>query len=142
MGSTTDVPKLIEDLNRTLPFLARDALAASVAAGTLPGPEGIALAGRLREIAAADTHELEGIAARVASLGGSPVITLERMEAPKTWRAAVRWLVKMQRQTLDALVEAIPADADDQEGEATEHLLEHVIARKRDGLEILERAIR
>ena len=39
-------------------------------------------------------------------------------------------------------MEAIPAKADDVEGEATEHLLEHMVAHKRDAVEIFERALR
>jgi hypothetical protein len=48
----------------------------------------------------------------------------------------------MHREALDAVVDAIPAGADDAEGEATEHLLEHIVARKRDVIELLERAQR
>ena len=142
MGTKTDAPKLINDLNRALPLLARDAAAAAMAAGTMPGPEGIALSARLREIAADEIQDVEHVAARITSLGGSGTLAVDALQAPKTWAAAVRWLVKMQRETLDAVVAAIPADADDVEGEATEHLLEHVISRKRDALEILERALR
>jgi len=142
MGTKTDAPKLIDDLNRALPLLARDAAAAAMAAGTLPGPEGLALSARLREMAADEIRDVESVAARITSLGGSGTLAVEALQAPKTWTAAVRWLVKMQRETLDAVVAAIPADADDVEGEATEHLLEHVISRKRDAVEILERALR
>jgi hypothetical protein len=42
---------------------------------------------------------------------------------PREWRDGVGWLVEMQRDAADAVVAAIPADADDTEGEATEHLL-------------------
>ena len=142
MGTRTDKVTLIADLNRALPLLARDAAAAAITAGTLPGPEGIALGPRLRELAADEVSDIEAVAARIASLGGSATVVIKALEAPKTWTAAVKWLVKMQRETLDVLVKAIPADADDVEGEATEHLLEHLIARKRDAVEILERALR
>lgn len=142
MGTKTDPAKLIRDLNRALPLLARDATATAMAAGTLPGPQGIAIAIRLREIATDEIRDVESVAARIASLGGSATLAVEVLEAPKTWAAAVKWLMKMQRETLDAFVEAIPADADDAEGEASEHLLEHIVSRKRDAVEILERALR
>ncbi|MBA2633601.1 MAG: hypothetical protein H0U86_11485 [Chloroflexi bacterium] len=140
MGTKTDASKLIRDLGRVLPLLARDAMAAAMAAGTLPGPEGVAMAPQLRAVAAEETRDVESVAARIASLGGSPSLGLEALEAPRTRRASLKWLAKMQRESIDALVEAIPADADDAEGEATEHLLEHLISRKRDTVEILERA--
>lgn len=60
----------------------------------------------------------------------------------QTNRCAIRTLAGYQREALDAFVAAILADADDAEGEATEHLIEHVINRKRDVLEMLERALR
>ena len=72
---------------------------------------------------------------------GEPTDSAE-VSLPKTLKPALRALREMQQETLDALVDAIPADADDAEGEATEHLLEHIIARKRDDLELLERALR
>jgi len=142
MGTKTDAPTLVEDLNRALPLVARDAMAAAMAAGALPGPEGIAIGARLQAVAEDEIRDVERVAARIASLGGSPALALEALEPPKTWRAAVKWLARMQHESIDALVDAIPADADDSEGEATEHLLEHLVARKREVIQILERALR
>ena len=148
MGSQTDPAELAGDLDRALGLLVRDALAAAVAAGTLPGPEGVALHHELRRIAADELRDVERIAARIASLGGTPSV---RVDAPKgagawrpwkTWKAGVKSVVEMQREALDAVVAAIPADDDDAEGEATEHLLEHIVSRKRDAIELLERALR
>ena len=142
VGTKTNSPDLSRDLGEALPLLARDAMAAALAAGTLPGPEGLAIALRLRAIAADEIRDVESVAARIASLGGSPALSLKRVEAPTKWRGAVEWLLEMQRESIDALVSAIPADADDAEGEASEHLLEHLVARKRDVIEVLERALR
>jgi len=142
MGETTDASTLIGDLNKALPLVARDAIAAAMAAGTIPGPEGIALTMQLRQTAADETHDVERLAARIASLSGRPTVEIGAIKVAGTWRAIVKALVAMQREALDAVVAAIPADADDAEGEATEHLLEHVVARKRDAIELLERALR
>ena len=142
MGEPTDTETLIRDLSKALPLLVRDATAAAVAAGTIPGPEGVALAQRLREIAASELEDLEHLAARIASLGGSPSVTMKKLEPPESAGGTLEWLAAMQREANDAVVGAIPADADDAEGEATEHLLEHIVARKRDVIELLERALR
>ncbi len=142
MGETTDSDALIRALSKVLPLLARDATAAAVAAGTMPGPKGIALASRLRETAASELEDLERLTARIASLGGSPAVTGKKLEPPDTAADMLKWLVTMQREANDAVVSAIPADADDAEGEATEHLLEHIVARKREVIELLERALR
>ena len=142
MGEPTDPRALTVALNRALPLLARDAVALATAAGTLPGAEGIALSERLRAMAAGTLGDVERVAARIATLGGTPSLRFDEPKMPRGWTAAVRRLLADGRETLDALVDAIPADADDAEGEATEHLLEHVIARRRDDLELLERALR
>ena len=141
MGET-DVQATIQALNKALPLQARDAISIAVAAGALPGPAGVALGPSLRSIASDELRDIERVAARVSSLGGTPAASPESVDLPKTWQAAVKQLVTMQQEALEALVSAIPADADDVEGEATEHLLEHVVSRKRNVVELLERALR
>ncbi len=142
MGERTDPEKLTADLMKALQLLARDALASAIAAGVMPGAVGVALASQLREIAAAELEDVERVAARIASLGGSPSVTLKKLDPPQRADASLEWLAALQRECNDAVVAAIPADADDAEGEATEHLLEHIVARKRDVLELLDRALR
>lgn len=142
MGETTDPSSLAAALNRALPLVARDAVALAMVAGTMPGAQGVALSGPLRDMAAANLHDVERLAARTASVGGTPALTMEEPALPKTWAASVKRLLADGQATLAALVDAIPADADDAEGEATEHLLEHMVNRKRSELELLERALR
>ena len=142
MGEPTDVKSTITNLNRALPLQARDAVAIGIAAGALPGPAGVALQPALRAIATEEMRDLERLAGRIAALGGTPDAGTRDAGLPKTWQAALKRLVAMEEETLELLVGAIPADADDVEGEATEHLLEHVVSRKRDVVELLERALR
>jgi bacterioferritin (cytochrome b1) len=142
MGEPTDTDALSADLMKAVQLLARDAVALALAAGIMPGSDGVALAPRLAEIAGAELADVQRVAARIASLGGSPSVTVRKLDPPQAGDATLEWLAAMQREANDAVVEAIPADADDAEGEATEHLLEHIVARKRDVTELLERALR
>ncbi len=142
MGEPTDAKTLTTELLNAVQLLARDAVASAMAAGTMPGTDGLTLAARLGEIAAAELADVERVAARIVSLGGSPSVTVKKLDPPQEAGATLEWLVAMQREANDAVVEAIPADADDSEGEATEHLLEHIVARKRGVIELLERALR
>ena len=142
MGERTNKRQVIAGLNAALPHQYRCAIGFALVAATLPGPEGVALSDRLRTFAADELRDVERIVARVVALGGRPSVAVETLKAPTTWKASLTWLADCQRQAMDTLVEAIPADADDAEGEATEHLLEHVIHRKRNALETLERALR
>jgi hypothetical protein len=142
MGEPTDTEALIADLDKAMQLVVRDAVAAAVAAGAMPGVDGVALAPQLAEIASAELADASRMAARMASLGGSPSVTLKKLAPPAKAQATLTWLADMQREANDAVVNAIPADADDAEGEATEHLLEHIVSRKRDAIELLERAQR
>ena len=142
MGEDINRAEVVRDLNRALPLQYRSALAFAVAAGTLPGPEGVALSGLLRAWATDELLDVGRVAGRISVLGGEPVTTVGSLDAPKTTKAALKALAALQREGIDAFAAAIPAGADDSEGEATEHLLEHVINRKRDVLEQLERALR
>lgn len=142
MGEDINRAEVVRDLNKALPLQYRSALALAVAAGTLTGPEGVALGGLLRQWAADELIDVERVAGRISALGGDPVLTVGSLDAPKTTRAGLKALAALQQEAIDAFAAAIPAGADDSEGEATEHLLEHVINRKRDVLELLQRAMR
>lgn len=142
MGEKTDPQKLIADLNTALPLQYRSALLLAIAAGTVGGPAGIALSGELRRFAEHNVGDVERLAARITSLGGVPTTEIAPLRTSSDWRESVQLLIDFEYEALDALVEAIPAKADDAEGEATEHLLEHMVTHKRDAVELLERTLR
>lgn len=142
MGEKTDPQTLIRDLNAALPLQYRSTLALAIAAGTVPGPAGIALAPELRRAAAHSVGDIERLAARITSLGGTPTTDVAPLDASADWREALQAIIGFEYDALEALVAAIPAKADDPEGEATEHLLEHMVLHKRDAVELLERALR
>lgn len=142
MGEKTDPEKLVADLNAALPLQYRSTLALAIAAGTIPGPAGVALAPELRRFAEHSIGDVERLASRVTSLGGVPTTAVAPLEASSDWRESLRSIVAWEYEALDALVKAIPAKASDPEGEATEHLLEHMVTHKRDAVELLERALR
>lgn len=142
MGEQTNRAEVARGLRKALSLQHRCALAFAVAAGTLPGPDGVSLSRMLRRWAADELVDVERVAGRIVALGGDPSADTPPVKLPPTWKGAVRRLSDYQGEAMDAFVAAIPADADDAEGEATEHLLEHIVNRKRDVLELLERALR
>ena len=142
MGEKTDPQKLIGDLNTALPLQYRSALSLAIAAGTVGGPAGIALSGQLRGFAEHNIGDVERLAARITSLGGVPTTEIAPLRISSDWCESLQTLIDFEYEALDALVEAIPAKADDAEGEATEHLLEHMVTHKRDAVELLERTLR
>ena len=142
MGEKTDPQKLIADLNAALPLQYRSALSLAIAAGTVGGPTGVALSAELRRYAEHNVGDVERLAARITSLGGTPTTEVAPLQTAADWRESLKALIASEYEAIDALVQAIPAKADDAEGEATEHLLEHMVTHKRDAVEILERALR
>ena len=142
MGEKTDPQKLVRDLNAALPLQYRSTLALAIAAGTVPGPAGVALAHELRRFAEHNLGDVDRIAARITSFGGVPTTDVAPLRTSSDWREALQAIVDFEYEALAALVEAIPAKANDAEGEATEHLLEHMVLHKRDAVEVLERALR
>ncbi len=142
MGEDINRAEVVRDLNKALPLQYRSALAFAVAAGTLTGADGVALSGLLRGWAADELIDVERVAGRISALGGQPVVSVGSLDALKATKSGLKSLAALQQEAIDAFAVAIPAGADDSEGEATEHLLEHVINRKRNVLEQLERALR
>jgi len=137
-----DPQATIDGLNAALPLQARSALQLAIASGALTGATGAALSERLATMAAAELAEVGRLAAKIVALGGEPTVKVAPLRWPSGARAALEWLAKSERETIDALVTAIPDDADDAPGEAMEHVLEHAIQRKTEQLELLERARR
>lgn len=137
---TLDPGTTIEGLNAALPLQARSAVLLAIASGALTGPAGTALSPRLAEMAADELADLGRLAAKVVALGGEPAVEVAPMHWPSNTPAALEWLVTSEREAIDALVRAIPDDADDAPGEALEHLLEHAIERKSEHVELIERA--
>jgi hypothetical protein len=128
-------------INRALGLLARSAVECALLSGSLRGPMGVALADPLARAAQDSVRELARLAQIVTLLGAQPraEVAASTIDDP-TAEAAIHRLLRSEEETLQALVEAIPADADDALGESVEHVLEHAVMERSDLIARLRRA--
>ena len=108
MGEKTDPKKLIRDLNVALPLQYRSVLALSTAAGTIPGPAGIALAPELRRFAEHTLGDVERLAGRIASLGGIPSRDVAPLTFSADWAEGLRSLIAQEYEAINALARPSP----------------------------------
>jgi bacterioferritin (cytochrome b1) len=92
--------------------------------------------------AAAELDDARRLVEKVVALEGEPTTTVAKLEFHPKAEDAIAWLLDNERETIDALGEAIATTGGDGESEAFEHRLEHMIMRKQEQVEALERARR
>ena len=65
---------------------------------------------------------------------------MPRFELPEQPDAAIERLIEFEREALESLQDVIPSTGHTGESEALEHRLEHIIMRKQEQVDTLERA--
>jgi bacterioferritin len=137
-----DVDGAIGRLNAALRLQYRSVLGYTVAAGSVVGFEHQGLADLLWRFAQAELDDSRRIVEKIVTLGGDPVVepaAVERHGAPE---GMVGWLIDVERETLEAFQDVIPTTGHTAESEALEHRMEHLIMRKQEQVDALERARR
>jgi hypothetical protein len=136
-----DVHAVLECLNRALPLVRRSVLGFSLAAGSGTGPLGIALAEPYAGAAAAELRDEIRLVQEIVALGGEPSTDVGRFEWSADPRRAAERLVAWEEETMEALRAVVEPAGDEAPGEALEHLIEHLILRKQEQLNLLRRAL-
>jgi hypothetical protein len=128
-------------INSALALVARSAIECGLLSGSMRGPLGAALAGPLAEAAAESVRDLRRLSEALALLDATPSGEIAQPalggDRPDEM---LDGLVSTEEETLQALVDAIPADADDVLGESLEHVLEHAVMRRAEVIATLRRA--
>lgn len=137
-----DHDRAVAALNRALRLQYRSSLAFGLVAGSLTGFEHVALGPQLAGFAAAEIDDTRRLVEKIVVLGGEPQTTMARLEFQGDATAAFAWLLESERECIDALAAVIQTTGGDAESEALEHRLEHMIMRKTEQVEALERARR
>lgn len=127
-------------LNRALRLQYRSGLAYSLVAGSLTGFAHVALGPQLYAFAAAELDDARRLVEKIVALGGEPTTTIARLEYHPKAKDAFAWLLEIEHETIDAVAATIDTTGGDAESEALEHRLEHMIMRKQEQVEALERA--
>jgi bacterioferritin (cytochrome b1) len=130
----------LRELNRSLELEARAALAYAVAAASLTGMEAQHLRETLHEFALRELEDTRRLVEKIVALGGEPSTNVAEISFDFDARTALKKLVRNDEETLEALVEVIQHTGSEGEGEALEHLVEHLILRKQEQIDFLRRA--
>jgi bacterioferritin (cytochrome b1) len=131
----------LSGLNRSLELEARSALAYAVAAGSLTGMEVQHLRSELYGFALRELEDTRRLVEKIVALGGEPSTKVATVSFDAEPRKALGKLVRNDEETLDALVEVIQHTGSEAEGEALEHLIEHLLLRKQEQIDFLRRAL-
>jgi bacterioferritin (cytochrome b1) len=131
----------LRELNRSLELEARAALAYAVAAASLTGMEVQHLRDELYHFAVRELEDARRLVEKIVALGGDPSTDIAPVAFDRDARGALEKLVANDEETLEALVEVIPHTGSVGEGEALEHLVEHLILRKQEQIDFLRRAL-
>jgi bacterioferritin (cytochrome b1) len=137
-----DVDGMVDALNAALRMQYRSALAYTVTAGSLVGLRFAPLAPTLWGYAVADLEDARRLVEKIVTLEGEPATEPHQVRAHPDGEAALRWLLEIERDAIEALQDCIPFTGQEGRSEAMEHRLEHMIMRKQEQRDTLERAVR
>ena len=137
-----DVDGVVDALNHALRLQLRSALAYKLTAGSFVGLRFVPLSGQAFAVfGRSELDDARRLVEKIVTLGGTPVTRPPRSRPPDG-AAALRWLLEIEEETVEALQDCIPYTGQEGRSEALEHRLEHMIMRKQEQRDTLERAAR
>jgi bacterioferritin len=137
-----DVDAAVERLNAALRLQYRSVLGFTAAAGAVTGFQHQGLAELLWRFARAELEDSRRIVEKIVTLGGEPTVEPAEVQLHGAPEGMVEWLIDVERETLETFQDVIPTTGHTAESEALEHRLEHLIMRKQEQVDALERARR
>lgn len=136
-----DQKEAVKRLNVALELQYRSALQYSIVASSLTGIEAQALASKLTEFGDSELADARRLIEKIVSFGGKPTTEVAELRYKKSVEAALKWLVDCEEVAVEALQEAIEPTGRDGRSEALEHLMEHLILRKQQQVDFLNRSV-
>ncbi len=137
-----DVDEAIERLQAALRLQYRSALGYTAAAGSLVGFSYQHLGQTLWHFAECDLEDARRLVEKIVTYGALPtteVAPLRCFDAPSQ---LIDWLVEAEEEATEALQDCIAPTGREARSEALEHRLEHMIMRKQEQIDLLQRARR
>jgi bacterioferritin (cytochrome b1) len=136
-----DEAEAIKRLNKALAQQYRSALQYSVAAASLKGLEAQSLGVKLTEFGDEELSGARQLIEKIVSFGGKPTTDIGALRFEAEAEDAIAWLLRCEKEVIDALQDAIEPTGRDGRSEALEHMLEHQIMRKQAQADFLKRAL-
>jgi len=135
-----DEKEAVKRLNAALELQYRSALQYSIVASSLTGLEAQALGSKLTEFGDSELADARRLIEKIVSFGGRPTTKVAELRFETSVEAALEWLVSCEEAAVEALQEAIEPTGRDGRSEALEHLMEHLILRKQQQVDFLNRS--
>jgi bacterioferritin (cytochrome b1) len=136
------VKKVIELMNKAIPLQFRSAAVYTWAAGAATGVEFQAVSVKLEEFGRLELDDARRLIEKTVALGGAVPTDVEPFTSVKLSKQGLARIIRYENEALDALHEIIPETGQEARSEALEHLLEHIIMRKQEQVDYLERVRR
>jgi bacterioferritin (cytochrome b1) len=130
----------VERLNAALESQYRSALQYSVVAASLLGLQAPGLGAQLTQFGDEELDGVRQLVEKIVSLGGEPTTKVAALRFHGEADDALAWLIECEQEVVDTLQEAIEPTGREGRSEALEHLLEHLIMRKQQQVDLLRRA--
>lgn len=137
-----DVAAVVELLNRALPLQMRSAILYTWAGASATGFELQAVGAKLEGFGRLELDDGRRLVEKVFALGGKATTAAAPFEPLDLSGNGIDALIELEAEALDALHAVIPKTGQEARSEALEHLLEHVIMRKQEQVDFLERVRR
>jgi bacterioferritin (cytochrome b1) len=136
------VEEVIRLLNRAIPMQFRSAALYTWAAGTVVGVEFQGVGLKLERFGTEELDDARRLIEKVVALGGNPPTEIAPFDAFPITEDGLQKIIELEDETTEALREVIPASGQEARSEALEHLLEHLIMRKHEQIDFLNRVRR
>jgi len=133
------VGKVKDLLNAAIPLQLRSAALFTWAAGAATGIEFQTLGIKFEEFGHLELDDARRLIEKLVALGGDPVTEVASFEKIGANKTGIKKLIRYEEEALEALHAVIPASGQEARSEALEHLMEHMLMRKQEQVDFLER---
>lgn len=133
------VAKVKDLLNKAIPLQFRSAALYTWAAGAATGIEFQALGIKFEEFGRLELDDARRLIEKLVALGGDPVSEVAGFDQISANATGIKKLIAYEEEVLEALHAVIPATGQEPRSEALEHLMEHMLMRKQEQVDFLER---
>ncbi|MCA1706578.1 MAG: ferritin-like domain-containing protein [Actinobacteria bacterium] len=133
------VGKVKDLLNKAIPLQVRSAAIFTWAAGAATGIEFQTLGVQFEEFGRLELEDARRLIEKLVALGGDPVTDVAPFDKISADADGIKKLIAYEEEVLEALHAVIPESGQEPRSEALEHLMEHMLMRKQEQVDFLER---
>ncbi|HEX8745319.1 MAG TPA: ferritin-like domain-containing protein [Thermoleophilaceae bacterium] len=137
-----DVGAQVECLQKALRLQYRSAIQYTLAAGSMVGFAYSHFGASLWQFAQADLEDARRLVEKIKTLGADPTTDVAPLRYSKDPVELIERLIEDENECAEALQASIEPTGREAKSEAIEHRLEHMIMRKQEQIDLLERARR